>query len=214
MNGIKQNKKLYRGIRSFKPLAICLLVLFVLLSCNRAIDYYNIPMYSSSNQINAVIEIPAGTNLKFEYNIESGSFEIDQKEGKDRVIEFLPYIGNYGFIPSTHADLAKGGDGDALDVLIISESMPTGTVLEIIPIAVLKLIDNGELDYKIIAIPSIEEKRIIDIQNYNDFSTSFPEIKAIIELWFLNYNKTDEALIEGWGDEAMALNEIIKNSIK
>ena len=174
-------------------------------------DYYKTPLYSSQNILNAIVEIPAGTNKKFEYNKTTKSFEIDKKNGKDRVINYLPYLGNYGFIPSTFSDPKLGGDGDALDVLILSESLKTGDIVEITPIAMLKLIDDNEIDYKIIAIPVDKKQQIIKTQNYTDFSKKHPSIKKIIEFWFLNYNKADEAKIEGWGNEKEALLEISKN---
>lgn len=188
-------------------------VAFCLFSCEKKIDYYHLPLYSKNNVLNVVIEIPAGTNKKFEYNPISKQFEIDKKNGKDRVVQYLPYLGNYGYFPSTYSNPEKGGDGDALDVLVLSESVETGTVLEVIPIAVLKLKDDGELDYKIIVIPVNDSKQIIKVKSFADFSRKHPEVKRIIELWFLNYNKDDVASIEGWGDEKEALNEI-ESSIK
>ena len=44
------------------------------------------------------------------------SFIIDKKNGEERIVQFLPYVGNYGYIPSTFSDPEEGGDGDALDV--------------------------------------------------------------------------------------------------
>ena len=130
---------------------------FLLGSCSNKKDIYDTPTFSKNNILQAVVEIPAGTNKKIEYNTRSMLFEIDKKNGVDRIIDFLPYPGNYGFIPSTYSDPDKGGDADALDVLVIAENMPTGTIVEILPIGVLKLIDNQELDYKIIAIPLRKE---------------------------------------------------------
>ena len=120
----------------------------------------------------------------------------------------MPYIGNYGYIPSTLSNSSTGGDGDALDVLVLSESLPTGSVVEIIPIGVLKLIDDGERDYKIIAIPADEKLQIIKTSSFAEFEARFNEAKQIIELWFLNYNKTDTSEVEGWGNEMEALKEI------
>ena len=187
-----------------------ILGLLALCSCKPNIDHYHLPTYSHNNLVQAVVEIPAGTNKKYEYNKQSKSFEIDQKNGKDRIIQYLPYLGNYGFIPSTYSDPDKGGDGDALDVLILSESVQTGAVVEIIPIAVLQLIDDGELDYKIIAIPHNPEQQIIKANSLKMLSDSHPEIMQMIAFWFLNYNKEDTAEVVGWGDEIMALNEIKK----
>jgi inorganic pyrophosphatase len=185
--------------------------LVLILSCNSHVEYYTLPTFSSNNTLNSVIEIPAGTNKKYEYNKTTNRFEIDQKNGKDRVVDFLPYIGNYGYIPSTYSDPKKGGDGDALDVLVLSESMPTGSISEILPIAMLKLIDDGELDYKIIAIPFNESDQIIKATTYKELDESYPQIKQIIELWFLNYNKDDEARIDGWVNEKEAIKEINSN---
>tara|TARA_B110000091_G_scaffold103956_1_gene112941 strand:+ start:17899 stop:18489 length:591 start_codon:yes stop_codon:yes gene_type:complete len=193
---------------------ITFIVLFIcLVACKNNINYYSLPLYSSNNILTAVIEIPSGTNKKYEYNNTSKAFEIDQKNGIDRVVQYLPYLGNYGYFPSTYSDPKKGGDGDALDVLVLSESVTTGSVVEVIPIGVLKLIDDGELDYKIISIPADPSKQIIKVNSFSEFSQKYPEVKKIIELWFLNYNKDDEAKIKGWGDEVEALNEI-KSNIK
>src|SRR5690606_18639853 len=117
------------------------------------IDYDQLPLLSENGYYQAVIEIPSGTNKKYEYNVTTKTFEIDQKNGRDRIINFLSYPGNYGFIPSTLSDKTKGGDGDALDVLLLSEAHQIGDVVEIIPITMLKLLDQGEEDYKIIAVP-------------------------------------------------------------
>nr|WP_321221294.1 inorganic diphosphatase [uncultured Psychroserpens sp.] len=187
----------------------CLCLLFV--SCKTTTDYYGVSTFSKNNKVNAVVEIPAGTNKKFEYNNKTKTFNIDKKNGKDRVINFLPYLGNYGFIPSTFSDPKEGGDGDALDILVLAEYLETGTVIESTPIAMLKLIDDGEIDYKIIAIPSDKEHQIINCKSYVEFNRDYPEIKSIIEIWFLNYNKDDETQIEGWATEKEAIAEINKN---
>ena len=187
---------------------ILFVIFMCLFSCKQAEDYYHLPTYSSNNILQAVIEIPAGTNKKFEYNSQTNTFEIDKKNGVERVIQFLPYPGNYGFIPSTYSNPEKGGDGDALDVLVLSETVSTGTVLEIIPIGVLKLIDDGEIDSKIIAIPANSLKQIIKVKTYQEFLIKYPEAKNIIESWFLNYNKEDLASINGWGTEQEAILEI------
>ena len=186
----------------------------ILMSCKQETDYYSLPAYSESNTLQAVIEIPSGTNHKFEYNKATNSFDLDQKNGKDRVIEYLPYLGNYGFIPSTLSDPDQRGDGDALDILVLSESLRTGTVTSVVPLGLLKLVDNGELDYKIIANISNEEQQVIKASTFEEFSTKYPNVKKIIELWFLNYNPDDPSVIEGWGDEKEAISTIELNLLK
>lgn len=180
------------------------------IACSKQKDSYHTPTFSDNGLLNSVIEIPAGTNKKIEYNPVTASFEIDQRNGKDRIINFLPYPGNYGFIPSTKAAIDQGGDGDALDVLIIAESLPTGTILEIIPIGMLQLLDNGELDYKIIAVPAQEQLRIINVTTYAALIEKHNMVKTSIENWFLNYDTKDELLSKGWVDEKLALREIKK----
>ena len=173
-------------------------------------DYYHLPTYSKSKNVQAVVEIPAGTNHKIEYDKISRKFVIDSTEGKARIIDFLPYLGNYGFIPSTYSDPEKGGDGDALDVLIIGENLATGSIVEIIPIALLELSDDGESDNKIIAIPADKKNRIIKAANFDDFSTKYPEIRKMIGTWFENYDLNDEVQILRWTGEEAAKKEISK----
>lgn len=189
-------------------------IILLFFSCKKNVDYYHLPLLSSSDYYHVVIEIPAGTNKKIEFNKEKKAFEVNQKNGKDRVVKFLPYVGNYGFFPSTYSDLKLGGDGDALDVLVLSESISTGSVIEVTPIAMLKLIDDGQIDYKVIAIPLDDDKQIIKATSFVELSENYPDIMKIIELWFLNYNKDDIVKIDGWEDEIVAVKEINKCKIK
>jgi inorganic pyrophosphatase len=137
--------------------------------------------------INAVIEIPAGTNHKAEYDYESGEFVVETRNGKKRVVDFLPYVGNYGFVPSTYMDPALGGDGDAIDILVISETVPSGTVMEVIPIAALELMDNNEIDTKLIAVPVDTSLRVMHATDFMTFTIKYNAAQQIIENWFLNY---------------------------
>ena len=184
---------------------------FLLGSCSNKKDIYTTPTFSKNNNLQAVVEIPAGTNKKIEYNTHSMQFEIDKKNGVDRVIDFLPYPGNYGFIPSTYSDPDKGGDADALDVLIIAENIPTGTIVEILPIGILKLLDNQELDYKIIAIPLKKELQVMAPKTFDEFKKQYPEALDILKMWFSNYDQKDSLYVAGWGNEKEALVEINKS---
>jgi len=160
--------------------------------------------------VNVVVEIPAGTNQKIEFDYSTESFKVDQKNGKDRVIDFLPYPGNYGFIPGTLMDKKRGGDGDALDVLVISESLPTGSAIEVIPIAALELLDGGELDTKLIAVPVDSTLRIIQATDFENFMIEYNIAQTIIKDWFLNYKGLGKVDMKGWRDEKFAMSEIKK----
>ena len=160
--------------------------------------------------LQAVIEIPAGTNHKIEYDYESEQFLNDQIDGKDRVINFLPYPGNYGFIPSTLMDKERGGYGDALDILVIGESVPTGTIMQVIPIGALMLRDRQEIDTKIIAIPADPLKQIIKADDFMTFALRYDAARRMIEDWFQNYKGAEGVEILRWEDEQYALQEVEK----
>lgn len=174
------------------------------------IDYLNLPTFSESNNLQMVVEIPAGTNHKIEFNKTTGKFENDSINGEVRIIEFLPYPGNYGFIPSTLMDKSRGGDGDALDILVIAESVSTGTVMNVNPIGVLLLKDGGELDSKIIAVPADSSQNVLNIYNFEDLMIEKQTAKRLIEEWFLNYKGFGKMEFVGWRDQKYAMSEIKK----
>ncbi len=92
----------------------------------------------------AVIEIPKGSKKKYELDKQSGLMKLD------RILHTSThYPANYGFIPRTYAD-----DLDPLDVLVLcSEPIDPLTLVRCYPIGVITMLDNGNNDEKIIAIP-------------------------------------------------------------
>lgn len=91
----------------------------------------------------ACIEIPKGSKNKYELDKETGALRLDRI-----LFTSTHYPQNYGFIPHTYA-----GDNDPLDVLILcSEPISSLALVEAYPIGVVKMVDNGEFDEKIIAI--------------------------------------------------------------
>ena len=185
---------------------IILCLCLILTSCDDKRDSH--PLKSTTTELDgllAVVEIPAGTNKKLEYNKKSKRIVADTiKGGRDRMINFLPYPGNYGYIPTTMMAESEGGDGDALDVLILGESLETGTKLEIIPIAVLLLKDKGEEDSKIIAVPAKKELQIMKLKDFATFITEYNAAQMIIQQWFLNYKGFGKMEMLGWRDEKFA----------
>lgn len=186
----------------------CVICPFIFLSCSNSGNQEQIQS-SSENIFTAMIEIPAGTNHKIEFDKDLGEFKVDRKNGKERVIKFLPYPGNYGYVPDTEMDVDEGGDGDAVDVLIICESLPTGTLIEFVPIAMLKLIDEGELDYKILGVPLNSEMNVLKVTSYAEISEQCPECLNLVEQWFLNYDD-DIMVSQGWATDNEAIKEIRK----
>lgn len=92
----------------------------------------------------AVIEIPKGSKTKYELDKSTGLIVLD------RILHTSThYPANYGFIPRTYGD-----DLDPLDVLVLcSESIQPLTLVRCYPIGVIRMVDNGKNDEKIIAIP-------------------------------------------------------------
>lgn len=140
--------------------------------------------------LNAVIEIPAGTVEKRQYDIDTNTFPIDLRNGQPRLIRFLPYPANYGFIPSTRMNKEEGGDGDALDVFVLCGAVPSGTVLEVEPIGIIELLDAGERDDKLVALPVDPALRTVEADDIHEL----PEAaRNILVTWLLNYDPEDGA---------------------
>lgn len=173
----------------------------------------SLPAMSEDGFYYMVVEIPAGTNKKFEFDSESMTFEIDQRNGQDRVISFLPYFGNYGFIPSTLSDKSKGGDGDPLDMILLGESVAQGKVMETIPIATVKLLDEKEEDFKIIAVPADPELNVLNITTYKELQEKHAGVVQIIEIWLKNYD-IDSLEILGWLNHKETIEYISQNKIQ
>lgn len=173
-------------------------------------NHLTLPSFSANGHLQGVIEIPAGTNTKFEYNKVDLKFEPDLRSGKIRRVDFMSYPVNYGFIPSTKMVKERDGDGDPLDVLLLAEHVPTGSVVEVQPIGLLMLRDTGELDHKVLAIPVDPEKRIIRATDWESFQRDYSAIRHILELFFMYYDGLGTMTVMGWGDEKAALEEVKK----
>ena len=127
--------------------------------------------------VNVVVEIPAGHTAKIEYNPES------HKWAMDRVVDYLPYPVNYGFLPSTLA-----GDGDPLDVLLLGNTVGSGAVVQAIPIGIMPMVDNGKPDDKIIAVPPHGMSPMADrVGDVPDLEKHYPGVIPIIQTWFRHY---------------------------
>jgi inorganic pyrophosphatase len=152
--------------------------------------------------VNAVIEIAAGTSAKFEVTADGSAIEQDQIDGRPRFIEYLPYPANYGMIPRTLEDPALGGDGDPLDVIVLGEALGRGDVLAVRIIGVLRMIDTGERDDKLIAVvPGTPLAAAGDIA---ELDRMFPGVTGILRTWFTNYKGPGRVEIESIEDAAAA----------
>lgn len=186
------------------------LLLAFITSCS-TIDLYNdYPALYSDGYINAVIEIPAGTLQKWEYNKSGKKMVWDRKDGKPRVINYLSYPGNYGMIPKTILPKEIGGDGDPLDVIVLGESVPRGIVVKAKLIGVIKLLDRGEQDDKLIAVA--ENSPLFHINSLNELDNQYAGISEILKIWFENYKGKGKIIFQGFGNKKQA-QKILKSAI-
>lgn len=175
-----------------------------MLACSsRGINYNTLNSFDENQNLRAVIEIPAGTNNKIEYQPLKNTFEIDTLEGAPRIIKFLPYPVNYGFIPSTKVNNSK--TDDALDIMVLGKPLNTGQIISVKPIALLKMNNDGEADHKVLTVPIDTEHQIIPIKDFEDLSQNYPKVRDLIADWFLNYDKKSDIQILGWSDESKAI---------
>jgi inorganic pyrophosphatase len=135
--------------------------------------------------INAVVEIPAGTTAKYDTNVNTGMIELEQKNGKPRFVQYLGYPCNYGHVPRSILPKSKGGDGDALDVCVLGPTAPTGAVVKARAIGILTLVDNGEVDDKLIAVA--QTGAFATVSSISDLDRRFPGVTTILQTWFTSY---------------------------
>lgn len=150
----------------------------------------------------AIIEIPKGSKKKYELDKETGLIKLDRI-----LFTSTHYPSNYGFIPRTLAD-----DNDPLDVLVLcSEILDPLTMVECYPIGVVKMVDNQEVDEKIIAIPFRDPV----YSGYRDISTLPQHVLHEISHFFEVYKSLEhsETSVKTIVDREKAL-EIIEASMK
>jgi inorganic pyrophosphatase len=175
----------------------------------------DIPYKTPDGQYQAVIEIPAGTLEKWQTDATTGVFYHDVKDGKPRVINFLPYPFNYGFIPQTLLSKEQGGDGDPMDVLVLSSTRQRGSVCPVRIIGALKLMERGENDTKMLALET-GEGPFQNVSDINELLLHYPGAVEILRLWFEGYKGPGSFLFGGYAtrQEAAALIELAHNQWK
>lgn len=149
----------------------------------------------------AVIEIPAGTDEKWEVKAD-GVLRWDIKDGKPRHVRYLGYPCNYGMIPRTLLGKELGGDGDPLDVLVLGAALPRGTVVPVRVIGLIRLVDAGDKDDKLIAVAA--DSALVKAETIADLDGLFPGITSILRTWFENYKGKDALKCAGFGAKTEA----------
>ncbi len=142
--------------------------------------------------MNVIIEIPRGSQNKYEIDKETGLIALDRVLHTAQAYPF-----DYGFVPQTLWD-----DGDALDVVVLTTAplMP-GILVRVRPVAILPMTDSGEKDEKVLAVPS-DDPRFAEIKDLADVNKH--TLKEISH-FFLTYKQIQkkEVSVEEWqGKEA------------
>lgn len=205
-------------LKKIKPFQLHIIIIFLslvqlLYSQNekyKSGQYKNYKVFNSDSTVNVIIEIPTGTNQKWEVNEETGQLEWEIKNGKRRVVNYLSYPANYGMIPNTILPESEGGDGDPLDIIVLGEAIERGSIIKTKILGVLYLLDNNETDHKIIAIPV--DSKIFKINTIDELEDNYTGILDILKLWFTCYKRNNKLKSNGFGSQKRAF-EIIHNSI-
>lgn len=157
-----------------------------------------------NGKINVVVEIPAGSNHKIEWDRKLGVMKLDRVEP---IIFSKPT--NYGFIPQTLDE-----DGDELDVLLITTNpLTTGLVVEAKVIGVMKFVDDDEVDDKVIAVPADDRQTGDAINTLEDLDS---QLLKQIEHHFSHYKdlkKPGSTVVKEFADIDEAKN-VIRESIE
>ena len=154
---------------------------------NSVMDLSRIPAQPKPGVINVLIEIPAGSKNKYEFDKDLQAFALDRV-----LYSSVQYPYDYGFVPNTLAD-----DGDPLDgmVLIDQPTFP-GCVIAARPIGMLEMIDGGDRDEKILCVPD-KDPRYAQVKSLEDIAE---HRLAEISEFFKTYKNLEKKVTEilGW----------------
>jgi inorganic pyrophosphatase len=162
---------------------------------NRRLNLYtDFASRNADGTINAVIEIPQGDVRKFETDVKTGRLFWELKNGKPRRVAYLGYPANYGMVPRT-----LGWDGDPLDILVIGAQELRGAVPAVKLVAVMRMIDGGDLDDKLVAVVQGSPFDGLTLKDLQDNG-----VAAILATWFASYKGPGEIEVTGFEDLAAA----------
>jgi inorganic pyrophosphatase len=153
------------------------------------VDLSLIPAQPKLGIVNVLIEIPAGSKNKYEFDKDMQAMALDRV-----LFASVQYPYDYGFIPNTLAD-----DGDPLDGMVLMDQ-PTfpGCVIAARPIGMLEMIDGGDRDEKVLCVPA-EDPRYSGVTSLKDIA---PHRLEEIAEFFRTYKNLEKKVTEilGWQD--------------
>jgi len=164
--------------------------------------WHDVPLGEKApEQFNVIIEIPKGSKNKYEIDKETGLIKLDRA---NRTAQDYPF--DYGFAPKTYWD-----DNDALDVIVLTTyPLSPGILVVVRPVAVMHMLDTGESDDKIIAVP-VKDPRWDYLNDLEDINKhTLKEITHFFETYKIIQN--DEVKIGGFENKEKAM-EAVKRSV-
>lgn len=152
--------------------------------------------------VTGIIEIPQSSRAKYELDKDSGMLKLDRV-----IYSSMHYPANYGFIPKTYCD-----DKDPLDIMILSQiKMVPMCLVSAKVIGVMRMLDGGEMDDKIIAVAEHD----MSVNHYNDISELPEHFLKELRNFFEDYKKLENKTVEVEDFQSAALaREIIAKSFE
>jgi inorganic pyrophosphatase len=160
------------------------------------------PGRNPPEEVTAVIEIPSGSRNKYELDKETGLLKLDRV-----LYSAVHYPSDYGFIPQTLHE-----DGDPLDVLVmVKEQTFPGCMIDVRPIGVLRMLDRGEPDDKILGVPLHDPAH----EEYFDIADIPQHTLKEVEYFFSTYKDLEGKRVQvvGWEKSERAM-QIVQDSIE
>lgn len=134
-------------------------------------------------EFTAVIEIPMGSNVKYELDKPTGLLKLDRM-----LYSAVYYPVNYGFIPQTYAE-----DEDPLDVLVMcQEPVAPLTLVKARSIGLMTMIDSGKRDHKIVAVAMNDP----EVNGYHQVSELPPHRLSMVRRFFQDYKQLEGLAVE------------------
>lgn len=153
-------------------------------------------------ELNVIIEIPKGSNNKYEVDKKTGLIALDRAN-----YSFAAYPFDYGFVPQTLWD-----DGDPLDVVVLTTfPLAPGILVKVRPVAMIDMTDDGDSDVKIVGVP-VDDKRWEEILDLHDLNHHTPkEFQHFFETYKELKGDINPVKVEGWKDKSGAIEAILRS---
>ncbi len=154
------------------------------------------------DEVNVIVEINKGSKNKYEVDKKTGMIALDRVA---HTAQDFPF--DYGFVPQTLWD-----DGDALDVIMLTTyPLHPGILVRVRPIAIMRMIDDGDSDDKMIAVP-VNDPRWDEVNDLHDINKH--TIKEM-EHFYSTYKKIQKKEVEVTGfDNKTAAQNAVKRSLE